>query len=297
MCERRRVEPLSLGTLFLVCCLVLGRAHNAQGSDGDVRNGIREQAFAVRVTDLSRILVRVCRPSTDARAPLVVINHGSPPNPADRPRMQVGRCDEEAAQWFLTRGYVVAFPLRRGYGATGGEWAENYGPCDRADYFHAGLETARDINAAVEALTTLPYVQPHGVVIVGQSAGGWGTIAYDSVAHPSVAAFIVMAGGRGAHLHNQPNRNCHPERLSEAAGRFGSTATTPMLWVYVENDTFFPPSVARSLYRSFTASGGHAELEQPESFDGEGHHLFFGKGGSKIWGPIVERYLSRQQPQ
>lgn len=249
------------------------------------------------MSDHSHILVRVCRPSADVPAPLVVINHGSPPNPADRPRMQVGRCDQEAAQWFLTRGYVVAFPLRRGYGATGGEWAESYGPCDRADYFHAGLETARDINAAVEALTTLPYVRPTGVIVVGQSARGWGTIAYDSVPHPRAAAFIVMAGGRGGHLHDEPNRNCHPEKLAQAAARFGSTATTPMLWVYAVNDTFFGPAIARSLNQAFTASGGQTEFEQPGRFDGDGHRLFFGRGGSKIWGPIVQRYLARQQLQ
>jgi dienelactone hydrolase len=207
--------------------------------------------------------------------------------------MQPGRCDQEASQWFLTRGYVVAFPLRRGYGATGGEWAESYGGCNRADYFHAGLETARDIDAAVQALTTLPFVRPDGVVIVGQSAGGWGTIAYDSVPHPHVSAFIVMAGGRGAHLHDQPTENCHPERLAGAAARYGATATTPMLWIYALNDTYFRPAIAQALYQSFTAAGGHADFEQPNRFDGEGHHLFFGPGGSAIWGPLVERYLAR----
>jgi dienelactone hydrolase len=208
--------------------------------------------------------------------------------------MQPGRCDQEAAQWFLRRGYVVAFPLRRGYGATGGDWAERYGPCDLADYYHAGLETARDINAAIDFLTTLPFVRPDGVVVVGQSAGGWGTIAYDSVAHPKVIAFIVMAGGRGGHQQDRPNNNCHPERLAEAAGHYGQTATTPMLWVYAANDSFFAPPIARALYQSFTRGGGKAQFEQPGRFDGEGHRLFFGAGGSAIWGPMVERYLSQQ---
>jgi dienelactone hydrolase len=256
----------------------------------------REQSFAVRMDNGSRILVRLCRPGTDMPARLVVINHGSPPDPAARPRMQPGRCDEEAAQWFLTRGYVVAFPLRRGYGATGGEWAETYGGCDHADYFHAGLQTARDIDAAVQALTTLPFVRPDDVVVVGQSAGGWGTIAYDSAPHPKVSAFIVMAGGRGGHLHDHPNENCQPERLAEAATHYGATATTPMLWVYALNDTFFNPRIAQALYTSFTGAGGLAEFHQPGRFDGEGHQLFFGKGGSAIWGPLVEKYLTELPP-
>jgi hypothetical protein len=67
-----------------------------------------------------------------------------------------------------------------------------------------------------------------------------------------------------------------------------------MLWVYTMNDTFFRPEIARALYKAFTASGGRADFQQPASFDGDGHALFFGKGGSAIWGPLVERYLSQQ---
>ena len=31
------------------------------------------------------------------------------------------------SSWFLARGYVVALPLRRGYGETGGAWADGRG--------------------------------------------------------------------------------------------------------------------------------------------------------------------------
>jgi dienelactone hydrolase len=291
-----RARSASASMARLLLCVLAAQAWSAAGMAADASSAPvserRDQSFAVRMDNGSHILVRVCRPATDTPAPLVVINHGSPPDPAARPRMQVGRCDQEAARWFLTRGYVVAFPLRRGYGATGGEWAENYGGCDHADYFHAGLETARDIDAAVQALTSLPFVTPDNAVIVGQSAGGWGTIAYASLPHPRVAGFIVMAGGRGGHLRDRPNENCHPEKLAQAAARYGATATTPMLWVYARNDTFFNPRIAQALYQSFTAAGGHADFEQPGPFDDDGHRLFFGAGGSAIWGSLVERYLA-----
>jgi dienelactone hydrolase len=280
-----------MNTARLAICLLFSpfamntNANAAQGS---------EIVLAIPVTGDGQLPTRICRPADAAPARLVIINHGSPASAKDRPRMTPGRCDQEAAQWFLSRGFVVAFPLRRGYGASGGRWAEDYGPCNQADYFHAGLETARDIDAAVESLTRLPFIRPDGVVVVGQSAGGWGAIAYDSVAHPKVDAFIVMAGGRGGHMHEMPSRNCHTDRLAEAAGRFGKTATTPMLWVYAANDTYFGPHVAQALYAAFTVNGGRAELKQPDAFGADGHTLFYARRGSAIWGPLAESYLSRQ---
>ena len=259
---------------------------------------INQQSILIPVTDaaghVTDLQGRVCRPAGDAPARLVVINHGSPPDASSRPLMKLGRCNGEAALWFLDRGYVVVFALRRGYGATGGDFAEDYGRCDQANYVGAGIETARDINAIVNYATTLPFVRPDGAVVVGQSAGGWGTIAYDSLPHPKVAAFVVMAGGRGGHQHDRPNTNCHPDLLAAAAGHYGATATTPMLLVYAANDSFFGQDIARALYAAFTQVGGHADFEQPGPYDGDGHKLFFGTGGSAIWGPMVDRYLTHQ---
>jgi dienelactone hydrolase len=259
----------------------------------------REQLLTVPVRDASgrvmQLHARVCRPADAGPSTLVLINHGSPPNAYERPKIQLGRCDQEAAHWFLTRGYVVAYVLRRGYGDNGGRWAEDTGGCNTPDFFHAGLETAVDIDAAIEVLTELPFVKPDRAVVVGQSAGGWGAIAYDAARHPKVAAFIVMAGGRGGHHNNRPGENCRPDLLAHAAGRFGKTASTPMLWIYTRNDSYFGPSIARALWHEFTAAGGKAELEQPGDFGDDGHRLFFGPGGSVIWGPLFERYLADRE--
>lgn len=260
--------------------------------------GRQEEAFEIPMTDAAgvqhRLQARVCRPDGPGPARLAVINHGSPPNPDARPRMVLGRCGDEAARWFTARGYAVVFALRRGYGATGGAWAEGYGRCDQADYLRAGLETARDITAIVDAATALPGIRPDGAVVVGQSAGGWGTIAFASAPHPKVAALVVMAGGRGGHQDGVPDRNCHPERLAETAGLLGATARTPMLWVYAANDSYFAPSIAEAMHRAFTAAGGTAELVQPGPFGRDGHQLLFSSGGSAVWGPVVERYLARR---
>ena len=117
-----------------------------------------------------------------------------------------------------------------------------------------------------------------------------------------MTALISMAGGRGQTITEDGSRRpelgvWRPDLLIDAAGRFGQTATTPMLWVYSENDSFLAPALAASLYDAFTRTGGKADLVQVAPYGNDGHRFFFGKGGSQIWGPPVARYLARQGAQ
>jgi dienelactone hydrolase len=288
------VMALLLAALCGSAALSAPQNENATGAEAEARDQLHSIPVQEARGDVVQLKARICRPAQDAPAALVIINHGSPANPEDRPRMQLGRCEQESAQWFLKRGYVVAFALRRGYGQTGGEWAEGYGECSNPLFFRGGLSTARDIDAIVEYATALPFVRPDGVVVVGHSAGGWGTIAYDSRPHPKVAAFVNFAGGRGGHRNNIPNSNCREDALVEAAGRYGATASTPILWIYAANDSFFDPRLAAALWRAFNGAGGKGEFVQLGPSGKDGHGLFSQPGSSKIWGPLVEGYLAKQ---
>ena len=237
------------------------------------------------------LYARVCRPGGEGRFRVAVINHGSPVVGADPRSMQPAACDSEPAAWLLAHDFLVVFPMRRGFGRTGGPMVESSGSCEHPDYVAAGLAGAADIAAAIAYATALPDAWDRHAVVIGQSIGGWATIAYDSVAHPRVDTLIVMAGGRGGWAHGVPGAICRPALLEAAARRFGATATTPMLWIYARNDSYFPPSVARDLARAFQAGGGALTLVQPAAFGTEGHFLFYGRGGSEIWGPPVERVL------
>ncbi len=287
--------------VIAIGCLLLLAAEAPPGkTSGPVGQPVgiwRDQIHWVPMRDKAgteRLLyTRVCRPIGDAPARIVLINHGSPSNPVVRPTVQPARCESEAVQWFLTRGYLVILGMRRGYGATGGTWAEDFGAgCTAEGYARAGLAGAQDLAALVTYASALPYARPDGIVVVGQSAGGWATDAYDSQPHPKVVAMVSIAGGRGGHQHNLPNSNCRPEELARAAGLYGATATTSMLWVYAANDSFFAPAIASAMHAAFTQSGGKAELIQTGPFGTEGHRLFFTRGGSAVWGPIMQRYLT-----
>lgn len=258
-----------------------------------------QSQFSIPMVDakgeIQQLAAKLCLPpGLTGKARLVLINHGSPVDASARLEMQLGGCSSEPARWFLARNFAVLFVLRRGYGATGGSWAENTGSCDRPDYVHGGLESSRDIETIIAYATALPQIRPDGAVVAGVSAGGWATLAYGAVSHPRVIALIDFAGGRGGHHKDQRNNNCAPEALADAAGFFGKTASTPMLWVYAENDTFFRPQIAAALYRSFSSQGGIADFHAMPPFGDEGHHLWGAPGGSAVWGSLVEDYLKQR---
>lgn len=258
----------------------------------------REQTHWVPMNDrfgaTHLLFTRICRPIRADAAPVMIYNHGTPPRAADRPSRQPARCDGEMARWFLDRGFIVVAGMRRGHGASGDVMAETTGSCSAVEFVASGAEASRDIDAIAAYAASLPYTRPDRMVMVGQSTGGWSTIGYNAGAHPRVVAMVNMAGGRGGHYRGQPNHNCRPDQLALAAGTLGRTASTPMLWVYTENDSFFGPDLAHAMWRNFHAAGGRGELVMLPPFGADGHALLNAAGGSSIWGPLIAAYLAER---
>jgi len=225
----------------------------------------------------------VMRPPGEARLPLVVINHGSPADSSDRPKMARPRYNA-LSSWFVSRGYVVVLPLRRGYGETGGSWAESYGPCQNPDYAGAGLQTAADIKATIDFMRRQSFVAPDHGVVVGHSAGGWGAIALSSLNPPGVSSIVNFAGGGTG--------NCTTDALVQAAARYGASARVPSLWIYAENDSFFEPSLARRMVDAYDGAGGQATYRPVGSVGHDGHGLANSDSGQSVWSPLLITFLA-----
>ena len=99
---------------------------------------------------------------------------------------------------FARRGWAMAAVLRRGYGQSGGGWAESFGPCDNANYIRAGRAGADDLRAAFAYLSHRADVDPRRMIAVGVSAGGFATVALTENPPPGLLAAISFAGGRGS---------------------------------------------------------------------------------------------------
>jgi len=231
--------------------------------------------------------VTVLRPKSAEPSPIVVLSHGSPREAEDR-RLDGRQRLISQAQPFLAMGYAVLVPTRRGYGESGGDWAEGYGPCRDPDYYAAGLESARDIRAAVEAVRGEPWADTRHVVLAGQSAGGFGSVAAAASGLEGLAGVINFAGGRGSRAADDV---CGEDRLVDAMGRYGKSARVPELWLYSVNDRFFGPALARRMFDAFVAAGGNAQFVQAPAVGLDGHAYF--ARAMDDWAPRVRAFLAR----
>lgn len=231
--------------------------------------------------------VTVFKPPGEGPFPVLVLSHGSPRSAEERRREGRQRLPAQSER-FVEMGFAVLVPTRRGYGGSGGAWAETYGTCTQPDYHAAGLETARDLRAALDAVRGEPWADTARIVLAGQSAGGFGSVAASATDLPGLVGVINFAGGRGS---MGPNQVCGEERLIEAMALYGRTARVPELWVYSENDLFFPPALARRMHAAFVAAGGRAEFVQAPATGLDGHGYF--ARAIHDWSPRVEGFLRR----
>jgi len=229
------------------------------------------------------------RPDAPGRYPLALINHGSPRSGADRPNMTPLSMLPEAVE-FARRGWAAVVVMRRGYGGSGGGWAEDYGACNNPNYLAAAANAAADLKTATAYLARRPDVDAERMISAGISAGGFATIALTLDPPPGLVAAINFAGGRGS---LKADRVCGQDRLIDAYRAMGKRSRVPMLWVYAENDHFFGPQLAQQLQKAFTGAGGNVEFIRAPAFGEDGHGLF-SLAGIPIWSSYVDAFLKEQ---
>lgn len=260
---------------------------------------VQEGVWALPLTKPT--LAYVAHPVGKGPFPLVIMNHGVSLNPRERSFFPLVEF-RDAALWFARRGNIVVAPTGSGYGAAAldvperglfGVFYSKIGSCDNPNFHDAGLAVALLDTWIIDYMTDQKLIAPDKVIVVGQSAGGWAAIALSSRNVPSVRAIIVFAAGRGGRVGGKPNNNCAPDKLVEATGEFGRTARTPMLWIYIENDTFFGPALSKRMHDAYTGAGGSAEYHLLPPFGGDGHFLIGSADAIPLWAPLVSRFLDR----
>ena len=233
------------------------------------------------------------RPAGNGRYPLALINHGTSRD-ADARRDMTPYVLYRQAIEFARRGFAALVVLRRGFGSSGGDYAERNSCCNSDTYLRAVMASATDLRAAIAAMKNRTDVDTRGMIAVGVSTGGMATVGLTSDPPAGLAAAINFAGGHHrASLTGTDVRNEGDETSLVSAFRtLGKTSRVPMLWVYAANDSFFRPDLAHRMFDAFTAAVGHAKLIDAPAFGTDGHFLF--SVGIALWPAMVDDFLHEQ---
>ncbi|MGX7707057.1 alpha/beta hydrolase family protein [Methylobacterium sp. Gmos1] len=239
----------------------------------------------------TRLEVALFRPSGPGPFPLLVFNHGSTGLGRDPAAFTRTYWSFPVADELVRRGWMVAFPQRRGRGRSDGLYDEGFDPdrsrgytCD-APVALAGAERALDdVEAAVAALRRRDDVAAGPIVVAGQSRGGVLSVAFAG-RHPNLVRGVVnfVGGWLGEGCGSAAEVNAS---LFRRGGAFpGST-----LWLYGHHDPYYSVAHSRRNFEAFRAAGGTGEFLAFDVPNRVGHAVNW---YWELWREPVGRYLDR----
>lgn len=277
--------------LALLCAalgaLVLVPARNdSPYAREDVRIPVADGHYSLAVT--------ILRPRGEGPFGAIVLNHGVGEDARER-FLESPTLFIQAASAFIARGYAVVMPLRRGFGETGGAFAEDAGDCSSPRYGRGERAAASDVLAAYEFARKLPYVDPERMILAGQSAGGVASLYAAALQPAGLMAVLAFAAGRGGNPARHPGMPCATEALAALFQDLGVSVRVPVLMYYAENDLYFGPAASRSWFQRFKAGGVEAQYVLHPPFGADGHFVFGDSKGVELWLPAVERFLERHR--
>ena len=243
----------------------------------DIPERSRIGAAAGRTLELQ---TTIYRSEFSGPRPLIILNHGTS---GGLGLDEVYRYEPQA-RFFLSLGYSVAVPMRKGRG-------DSSGPLLESEDFKAPPQTEidsgiEDIDTVVDFMKTQPYVDPTRIVLAGHQRGGLLAVVYAARYPAKVSGVINFSGGwwpeaiRGGAVN------------TEAFTAAGRGARVPMLWLYAEGDPYYSRAHIERNFAAFRAAGGNGrlvEVPDPGAVKAYGNDLFL---WTAKWEDDVLDYLS-----
>lgn len=255
-----------------------------------------EQSFLA--TDLTgdgrpvKLETLVFKPEGTGPFPLAVVNHGSTGAGTDPSLFGETWSNDWFADVLNQRGWMVAFPQRRGRGQSDGTYDEGFSAdrwkgysCDTKTSLKGADRAAEDLHAAVTALRKRPDVSDHPVLLAGQSRGGMLSIAYAGRHPKHIAGVVNFVGGWMGELCE------NAAIINQTLSRQGAGLKTPTLWVYGADDLFYSIDHSQKNFLAFVEAGGTGSFEEVAVRGRNNGHWVMAK--PPLWEGLVGDYLDR----
>ncbi|MDQ8729450.1 serine aminopeptidase domain-containing protein [Bradyrhizobium sp. LHD-71] len=240
-----------------------------------------------------RLEVVIFKPSGAGPFPLAVINHGSTGGGRNPALFTETRVATDLADFLNERGWMVAFPQRRGRGKSDGLYDEGFAENRSLGYICADItlrgadRALSDIESAITALQRRQDVAPTPLLIGGISRGGILSVAYAGRHPAQVFGVINFVGGwlgDGCPVAGTVNQTLF-ER--------GAAYPRPTIWLYGRNDRFYSIPHSRDNFAAFEKAGGRGAFYEFDMPPGQGH---FVAGHPDRWSDPIDRYLKSLGP-
>lgn len=239
--------------------------------------------------DLETLIVR---PDGAGPWPIALITHGVPGSRAELRRLSP-RTQERLARDLARRGWAAAAVMRRGFGASSGEYGGLKG-CANPDYDAVAAAYAADLAGVLDALRRRRWADARAkAVVMGESGGAFTALALAAARPRDIgAAFASNPGGGG-----RPGTGeiCDEARFSATVRRLGGAARgVPTLWITGDDDPLFPALKQAEWQRDWEGGGGMAEtvlVPAGQGYQGNGHWLLYSPAAAVFWLPAMDRLL------
>lgn len=226
--------------------------------------------------------------------PAVMFNHGSTGNGSDPSLFTQTFSSESVARFFAERGWLTAFPQRRGRGASDGLYDEGFTTnrsgysCEQAIALAGATRALADLDVAVDWLRARAEVDSTRMLAAGTSRGGILAVAHVARRPEVYLGSVNFVGGwlgEGCGDYAAVNRTL----FQQGAGFQG-----PSLWLYGANDTFYSLAHSQANFDAYTAAGGMGQFRIYTRAAGlNGHFLH---NDSALWSADLAAWLDLVSP-
>ena len=323
MDRRHRAEMLlalglpSLALVIYLASFLLGLVTpaSAQQAPPDLvykRDYTFERVEATRVVNddydkgAIRLVTQIWRPVKNDRREVVFFSHGSTGALAVSPIEPAGDGPPRGlVHFFVSRGYTIVWPFRRGRGTSTGTYMEEcgtiVGDCTIAQQMaltEPGLASALADNYAVIDQVVTGKLAPRDakLLLVGQSRGGFLSLIMAGERPSQVKGVVNFAGGwqsmppRLSAAEVQERLDVQGRPLIRAAKK----SIAPTFWIYAARDPNYAEGTPQSLLRLWKDAGGKSELLFIEQHALPNPHAAL--GNPALWSTQVDAFLASLPP-
>ena len=216
-----------------------------------------------------RLVAYVYRPVRNDRREVVLYSHGSTASWTRSPKEQGDAPAAAVLRFFLSRGYTVVAPMRRGRGESSGTYVEECpvyaGRCSPADQVALGERALReallDTNAVIDQIVYHLVPRDSKMIAAGHSRGGFLSLILAGERPQAVNGVVNFAGAWQA-MNDRVTPEDHKHRVEVQAvplGRAAKHAKAPSIWIYADRDPFYNEAGRQGILKAWRDAGGKAE--------------------------------------